>query len=122
MRNTIMIIRKLLLTAASIAAICPAVSHASPENAALSACAQAFATSLAPGSAAPAFTLKYHSEAAGMLAEYYGSRAFTFYLQARDPKTGLTLARATCSADTRGAVIALKATPPETSPSLAAQL
>jgi len=117
-----MIIRKLLLTAASIAAICPAVSHASTETTALNACAQAFATSLAPGSAAPAFKLKYHSESAGSLADYYSSRAFTFYLQARDPKTGLTLARATCSADTRGAVIALTATPPEASPSLAAQL
>jgi hypothetical protein len=123
MRNTIMIIRKLLLTAASIAAICPAVSHAFPENTALNACAQAFATSLASGSAAPAFKLKYHhSESAGPLADYYSSREFTFYLQARDPKTGLTVARATCSADTRGTVIALTATPAETSPSLAAQL
>jgi hypothetical protein len=122
MRNTIMIVRKLLPTAALIAAISPAVSHASTETTALNACAQAFATSLAPGSAAPAFKLEYHSESAGPLADYYGSHAFTFYLQARDPKTGLTLARATCSADTRGAVIALTATPLETSPSLAAQL
>jgi hypothetical protein len=122
MRNTIMITRKLLLTAALAAAICPIISHASAENAALNACAQAFATSLAPDSAAPAFKLKYHSESAGPLADYYNSHKFTFYLQARDPKTGLTLARATCSADTRGAVIALTATPLETSPSLAAQL
>jgi hypothetical protein len=117
-----MIIRKLLLTAASIAAICPAVSHAFPEDTALNACAQAFATSLASGSAAPAIKLKYHhSESAG-LADYYSSHEFTFYLQARDPKTGLTLARATCSADTHGTVVGLTATPPETSPSLAAQL
>jgi hypothetical protein len=122
MRNTIMIIRTLLLTAASIAAICPAVSHASPENTALNACAQAFATSLASGSAAPTFKLKYHKESAGTFADYYGSRKFTFDLQARDPKTGLTLARATCSVDTSGAVIALTATPLESSPSLAAQL
>jgi hypothetical protein len=117
-----MIIRKLLLTAASVAAIGPAVSHASAENTALNACAQAFATSLASGSGVPAYKLKYHGESAGTLADHYGSRDFTFYLQARDPKTGLTLARATCSADTRGTVVALTATPPETSPSLAAQL
>jgi hypothetical protein len=117
-----MTIRKLLLTAASIAVICPAVSQASPENTALNACAQAFATSLASGSGTPAFKLKYHSKSPGALAGYYSSPEFTFYLQASDPKTGSTLARATCSADTRGAVIALKATPPETSPSLAAQL
>jgi len=96
-----MIIRKLLLTAASIAAICPAVSHASAENTALNACAQAFATSLASGSGVPAFKLQYHSESAGPLADYYGSRKFTFYLQARDPKTGSTLARATCAAARR---------------------
>jgi hypothetical protein len=39
-----MTIRKLLLTAASIAVICPAVSQASPESTALNACAQAFAS------------------------------------------------------------------------------
>jgi hypothetical protein len=117
-----MIIRNLLLTAASIAAICPAISHASPENTALNACARAFATSLASGSGAPTFKLKYHGESAGALADYYSGHEFTFYLQARDLKTGLTLARATCSADTRGAVVALTATPQETSPSLAAQL
>jgi hypothetical protein len=117
-----MTIRKLLLTAASIAAICPAISQASAENTALNACAQAFATSLASGSGTPTFKLKYHSEPTDALADYYSSHAFTFYLQAHDPKTGSTLASATCSADTRGAVIALTATPPETSPSLAAQL
>ena len=117
-----MTIRKLLLTAASIAAISPAVSHASAERSALNACAQAFATSLASGSGTPTFKLKYHSESAGALADYYGSHAFTFYLQARDPKTGSTLASATWSADPRGTVIALTATPSETSPSLAAQL
>jgi hypothetical protein len=117
-----MIIRKLLLTAASIAAICPAVSQASPENIALTACAQAFATSLASSSGAPSFKLKYHSESAGPLVDYYSSHEFTFYLQAHDPKSGLTVARATCSADTHGAVIALTATPAETSPSLAARL
>lgn len=117
-----MTIRKLLLTAAFIAVICPAVSQASPESTALNACAQAFATSLASGSGTPAFKLKYHSESAGAWADFYGSHDFTFYLQAHDPKTGLTLASATCSADTRGTVLALTATQPDTSPSLAAQL
>ena len=37
-----MTIRKLLLTAASIAAIFPAVSQASAENTALNACARAY--------------------------------------------------------------------------------
>jgi hypothetical protein len=119
-RNTIMTIRKLLLAAASIAAISPTVSQASPESSALKACAQAFASSLASGSSAPAFKLKYRSDAAGPLDDYYQSHDYTFYLRASDPKTGLTLARATCSADTRGTVSSLTAT--ETSPTLAAKL
>jgi hypothetical protein len=117
-----MTLRKLLLAAASIAAIAPAISQASDETTALNACAQAFATSFATGSGAPAFKLKYHSEPTSALAFYYRGSEYTFYLQARDPKTGSTLGRATCSADTNGTVIALTATPRETSPSLAAQL
>jgi hypothetical protein len=66
--------------------------------------------------------LKYHGEPAGALGDYYRGREYTFYLQARDPKTGATLARATCSADTSGTVVALTATPAQTPPALAAQL
>jgi hypothetical protein len=106
-------IRTLFLSAASAAAILPSISHASPENAALNACARAFAASMASaGSSAPTFKLKYLSgQPGGTYAEYYGGNEYTFYLQAHDPKTGLTLARATCTADTRGAHVALTATP-----------
>jgi hypothetical protein len=106
-------IRTLLLSAASIAALAPAVSSASPENAALAACARAFAASTAsPGSSAPAFKLKYRSsQAASSIVNYYSSRDFTFYLQAHDLKTGATLARATCTTDVRGSQVALTATP-----------
>jgi hypothetical protein len=116
-----MTIRKLLLAAASLAAIAPAASFASPEDTALKACAQAFATSLASASGAPTFKLKYHSEPSGPLGDYYQGHEYTFYLQAHDPKTGSTLARATCSANTSGTVVGLTATPEETSP-LAARL
>jgi hypothetical protein len=114
-----MIIRKLLLAAASIAAIAPAVSRASDENAALKACAQAFVASLASASGTPTFKLKYHSESTGPLDDYYRAREYTFYLQAHDPKTGSTLAHATCSADTSGTVVALTAT--DSTPALAAR-
>jgi hypothetical protein len=114
-----MTIRKLLLAAASIAAIAPAVSRASEENAALNACAQAFVASLASPSGTPAFKLKYHSESAGPLDDYYRPREYTFYLQAHDPKSGSTLAHATCSADTSGTVVALTAT--KSTPALAAR-
>jgi hypothetical protein len=115
-----MTIRKLLLAAAAIAAIAPAVSQASEEeNAALTACAQAFATSLASASGTPTFKVKYHGEATSALDDYYRAREYTFYLQAHDPKTGSTLAHATCSADASGAVIALTAT--DSTPALAAR-
>jgi hypothetical protein len=105
--------RTLLFAAASIAALSPSLSQASTENAALGACARAFAASMAPpGSGAPSFKLKYRSSQAGSsIVDYYSSHEYTFYLQARDLKTGLTLARATCTADTRGTQIALTATP-----------
>jgi len=104
-------IRTLILSAASIAAFSPAVSFASPENAALDACARAFAASTAaPGSGVPAFKLKYRSSPAGnSILDYYASHEYTFYLQARDLKTGATLARATCTTDMRGTQVALTA-------------
>jgi hypothetical protein len=106
-------IRTFLLSAASTAAFFPYVSHASPENTALNACARAFAASIAPaGSSAPAFKLKYrNSQPGSAIDEYYGGREYTFYLQAHDSKTGATVASASCTADTRGAHLALTATP-----------
>ena len=108
-----MIIRTLILSAASIAAISPSVSFASHENAALDACTRAFAASMAsPGSTAPAFKLKYRGgSAVSPILDYYSSQEYTFDLQAHDLKTGATLARATCTADARGNQVALTATP-----------
>lgn len=105
--------RTLLFSAASLAAFSPVVSQASAESAALGACARAFAASMAsPGSSAPAFQLKYrHSQAGSAIADYYSGREYTFYLQAHDAKTGATVARATCTADTRGIQAAVTATP-----------
>jgi hypothetical protein len=117
-------VRKLLLSAAAIAAIAPSIVNASPENTALSACAKAFASSIAsPGSTAPSFKLNYAgNQPAGALIEYY-SREYTFFLQAHDPKSGATVASATCSANSNGAVIALTATPVSVAgPALAARL
>src|SRR5580692_5759479 len=100
-------IRKLTLAAAAIAAT-PSISQAYPESAALNACARAFASSIAaPGSAAPSYKLDYRgAQAQSALANYYG-REYTFNLQAHDPKTGVTLASATCSANMRGTILAL---------------
>jgi hypothetical protein len=120
-RNTIMTVRKLLLAAASVAAMTPVISNASPESAAMNACAQAFASSLASGSVTPKFKLNYQRESGSMLSYYYASHDFAFHLQANDPKTGLTLARAMCSADVHGKILALTAAPLDKSPTLAAE-
>jgi len=112
------------LVLASIAALTPVISKASPEKAALNACARAFATSLAaPGAATPAFKVAYHpNEFAGSILEYY-TREFTFDLNANDPKTGLPIARASCSTDAHGAVVALSPIPLDAAhPAVAARL
>jgi hypothetical protein len=115
-------LRKFLLAAATIAAISPIVCYASPEKTALNACANALASSVATaGSDAPGYQLKYQHSQADPLVDYYG-RQYTFYLQARDAKTGMPLGRVTCSADRHGTVIAWTPVPlgaPE--PALAAR-
>lgn len=116
--------RKAVLILAAAAALAPAISGASPESAALKACARALASSLAsPGSVAPAFKVDYRSSlSAGSMLEFY-AREYSFELRARDSKTGLPVARALCSTDSRGSVIALSSIPLEAAPAaLAARL
>jgi hypothetical protein len=105
--------RTLLAAAASAAVLSTSISHASTQNAALNACARAFAASLAsPGSDTPSFKLKYlGSQPGSTFDDYYSGHEYRFDLQAQNPKTGLTLARATCTADTRGTRVALTSTP-----------
>jgi hypothetical protein len=105
-RNTTMYFRHIVLGIATIAATCPAIAAAaSPQYTALNACASALATKIAaPGSAAPSYKVDYRgSQSESAIEEYYG-REYTFYLRAHDPKTGLTVARATCSVDIHGSV------------------
>jgi Tfp pilus assembly protein PilW len=115
-------LRKLLLAAATIAAVAPAVSNASAENDALTACANAFSSRVATdGSNAPVFKLRYRHSQSDPVTDYYG-RQYTFYLRAQDAKTGMALGRASCSADLHGTVVALTLNPPEASaPVLAAR-
>ena len=115
--------RKISLAVATITAFAPAISNASPERAALNACARAFASSLAaPGAAAPVYNVDYRgTHYLGSVTEFY-SREYTFDLHANDQKTGLPIAHASCSTDTHGAVVALSSIPLATAPSLAAKL
>jgi hypothetical protein len=98
----------------AIAVLAPALANASSEKQALDACAQAFASSLAsPGAASPAFKVVLHDrvDASTSVSQFF-AREYTFYLRADDPKTGALIARASCSTDTRGAVVELTATSP----------
>jgi hypothetical protein len=107
-----MILRKVALAAVTIAASSPAISNASPERISAKACASAFASSIAaPGAAAAAYKLAFRGTTGGSaLSDFYPSD-FTFTLEARDPKTGLPIARALCSTDYRGTVTTISAVP-----------
>jgi hypothetical protein len=112
-------IRMFLLTGAAIAAISPAVSNASPERVALNACANALASNVATAGATT-YQVKYQHSASGPLEDYY-SHTYTFYLEARNGKSGAPLARATCSATRNGAITAFTPVPlTQTTPALAA--
>ena len=105
--------RHIALAAASIAALVPAISSAAPpEKAALNACARAFASSLAaPGAAVPAYKLAYRGDRyVGSMLEFY-AREYSFDLNANDLKTGLPIARASCSTDSHGNVVSLSSIP-----------
>lgn len=116
--------RHIGLVAASIAALVPAISNASPpETVALNACAHAFASSLAaPGAGVPAYKVAYQGDRyTGSMLEFY-TREYTFDLYANDLKTGLPIARASCSTNSFGNVIALSSVPLKSAgPSLASQ-
>ncbi len=115
--------RILSLTLASIACLAPAISQASAEKNALDSCVHTFAASLAsPGAAAPAYIVEYRgNQYVQSVAEVY-SHGYTFHLFARNRKTGLPLAQATCRTDSHGAVLAMSPLPADSAlPTLAAQ-
>ena len=113
--------RQLSIAVVTIAALSPALSNASPEKASVKACAAAFASSIAsPGVATPGYKLAYRGGSAGsMLSDFYPSD-YTFTLEARNPKTGAAIARATCSADSRGKVMTITAVPLNATPAASA--
>jgi hypothetical protein len=103
--------RNIALTAAALAALTPAICNASPEKDGLNACARAFAATLAPpGADAPAFKVTYRNDQRfGSMLEYY-IREYNFDLHVNDKKTGLAVARAKCSTDAHGALVAFAPT------------
>jgi hypothetical protein len=118
-----MMIRKIALAVATIAALTPVISNASTEKTSVKACASAFAASIAaPGASAPAYKLAYRTSFGNTLSDFYLT-SYNFTLEAHDSKTGLTVARASCSTDSRGAVTTIAAMPLGVKPAtLAGQL
>ena len=109
---------------AAIVALSPAMAHASPEKDALNACAAAFATTLAaPGAAAPTFKVVDGGTHRSASVGDFFARNYTFYLYANCQKTGMQIASASCSTNSRGAVAALSPVQLEeaASPSLASR-
>jgi hypothetical protein len=103
-------IRRFALAAAAV--LSPIICTASPESAAVNACARAFASSLAAaGSPPPAFKVVYGGDRNVNSTVDFFARAYTFDLQAKNQKTGLPIARASCSTDLRGSVISLSSLP-----------
>lgn len=99
------------IAAVSAAALIPTISNAS-EKTSLNACARALAATFASGTAAaPSYKVAYKANRFALSPlEFYGHE-YTFDLQARDQKTGLTVVTAQCSTNSRSEVIALNTTP-----------
>jgi hypothetical protein len=115
-------IRKLSLAIITIAAISPVAAYAAPEDAALNACAKAFAMSIgAPGATAPVYKLNYAQRHFDSPITDYYARNYTFKMKAQNAKTGTAFASATCSADTHGDVLELTSTATPTGATLAAR-
>jgi hypothetical protein len=101
-----MLFRKIVLASATLAALLPAICNASTEKASLQACASAFATSLAAsGAPAPTFKLDYLDQDQPPVAwTSYHPMEYSFTMEAHDAKSGAAIARARCSANSRGVV------------------
>jgi hypothetical protein len=115
-------IRKLSLAIITIAAISPVVAAAAPEDAALKACAKAFAISIGvPGTTAPVYKLSYaQPNFSSPMTDYY-ARNYTFKMKAQNAKSGTAFASAICSADTRGDVLELTSTATKAGATLASR-
>ena len=106
--------RKISLTTAIIAALVPALCNAAAEKTAVEACARAFASSLGTADAvAPTYKVDYRGiQYVGSVTEMY-NRGYTFHLIAKNRKTGLPIAQASCDTDKFGVVVALSPLPQE---------
>jgi hypothetical protein len=99
------------LAIVSAAALSPVVSEASPRTDSVNACAREFASSMAvAGASAPRYKLDYHGgRLSGSIAGYFPT-GDVFDLEARN-STGMVIARARCSTNSSGAIVAFSPMP-----------
>ncbi len=114
-------IRKFGFVAA--AALAPAMSNASPEKLSFDACVSAFEKSLtAPGVASTAYKVVDRAgRFTGSVTQFFATE-YTYDLESHNPKSGAVLARARCSTNERGAVLAFSVLPLEVKPPAIANL
>lgn len=112
-----MIVRNIVLAAAALGALSPQLSRASTEAQSVKACARAFAESLSdPGTGARGYRLNFHADAASSILSAFHPAQYTFALEAHAAKTGVTIARAVCTANSHGEVTAISAVPLDSKP------
>jgi hypothetical protein len=105
-------LRRLGFAVVTVAALSPSISTASPDKDFANACARAFVTRIAgQGATGPTYKLDYKGDrswgwSGGALAINY-----SFDLEARSARTGVAIARARCSTNSRGTVIVLSSLP-----------
>lgn len=114
-------IRKFGLVAA--AALAPAISCASPEKLSFDACVSAFEKGLtAPGVASRSYKVVDRADRfAGSVTQFFATE-YTYDLEAHNPKSGAVLARARCSTNERGTVLAFSMLPLDVKPPAIANL
>jgi len=100
----------LILTAA--AALSPLTSQASPERDAVDSCAHALVASMAAtGTAPPTYKVQYPSDRFRSAIAKFFVHDDTFELEARDRKSGAVIARARCTTNYRGSILAFSTVP-----------
>lgn len=96
-------IRNISLAIIAVAAVSPALAGPLPQPASMTACANAFASSMATPGSAPRYKLTVPNDLDFDSSTWIDAQAYTYLMKALD-KTGATIARARCYATKNGAV------------------
>jgi hypothetical protein len=102
--------RNIVASILTASALLPLLAYASVETKSAAACAQAMASTLAaPSTELPKYRFRYVEDSSPSAMSYFYGQALTFDVQAKDPKSGATIAHATCEIGRDGTVVKLSA-------------